>query len=171
MIFHRTFFLACLFMLLVFPLTIVQPEVKAKPISFEHVKLTEYISTKYKINTNRAKEIILIAKEHSNESFPKFHDVLAIIAIESSFNIHAVSYAKARGLMQILYKKSSFDPKLNILDGTQLLKEYHTRLHSVDAAVQSYNVGIGNFKKGMRNLNYLRKFKQQKEEIKNADIL
>lgn len=139
--------------------------------TFKHYKLVNYISTKYNIDRIKAKEIVLLAKQHSTGTFPQPHDILAIIAIESSFKPYAVSKANAKGLMQILYKKSSFDPKLNILDGTQLLKEYHTRLHSVDAAVQAYNVGIGNFKKGMRNLNYLRKFKQQKEEIKNADIL
>lgn len=169
MIFYRSVLLTYFVVLMFYPLTIAHHPIKHKV--FNQHKLVQYISNKYKVSTKNVEEIIILANKHGTKEFPQPHDILAIIAIESSFKPYAVSKAKAKGLMQILYKKTSFDPKLNIPDGAALLEEYHTRLKSVDSAVQSYNVGIGNFKKGMRNYKYLNKFKQEKENIINADIL
>lgn len=156
--------------LLTFSTTLVQHQVKhQKP--FKHSKLVEYISSKYKIDYTKAKEIVILADQHSEKKkFPNIYDTLAIIGIESSFRETVVSKSSARGLMQVLYKKVSFDPKLNIAAGTELLKEYAKRLPTKEAAVQSYNLGIGNFKRGMRNNEYLNKFKQEKEELQNANL-
>ena len=137
---------------------------------FKHTKLVEYISSRYNIDYHQAKEIVILADQHSNKNkFPRIHDTLAIIGIESSYKITAVSKSNAKGLMQVLYIKTSFDPKLNILHGTALLKEYAKRLPTRDAVVQPYNVGIGNFKRGMRNQDYLNKFKKEKERLQYAD--
>lgn len=162
--------LVLLTLLLTFSIATVHPTKMYKE-PFMHNKLVGYISYKYKINQAKAKEIVILAKRNSHENkFPRLHDTLAIIAIESGFKETAISKCNAKGLMQVLYIPVSFDPKLNIAAGTALLKEYSQRLPNTDAAVQSYNVGITNFKKGMRNKNYLHKFKQEKEELKNADL-
>lgn len=155
--------------LLTFSTTIVQHRMPIKP--FKHTKLVEYISNKYNIEYTKAKEIVIVAEQHSEEhKFPRLHDTLAIIAIESSFKETVISKCNAKGLMQVLYKEVSFDPKLNIAAGTELLKEYSKRLPTREAVVQSYNVGIGNFKRGMRNQDYLNKFKQEKERLQDADL-
>lgn len=161
--------LILLFILLTFSTSLVHHKVPTKP--FKHNTLVAFISTKYNIEYSRAKEIVIIAEEHSEKNkFPRLHDTLAIIGIESSYKETAVSKCNAKGLMQILYKKVSFDPKLNIVAGTDLLKDYIKRLPTKDAAVQAYNVGIANFNKGIRNKDYLTKFKQEKERLKNADL-
>jgi soluble lytic murein transglycosylase-like protein len=154
--------------MLTFSSSVVQPTVSLE--KFRHTKLVEYITSRYNIDYRQAKEIVILAEQHSNKNkFPRVHDTLAIIGIESSYKITAVSKSKAKGLMQVLYTKTSFDPKLNILHGTSLLKEYAKVLPTKDAVVQAYNVGITNFKKGMRNQNYLNKFKQEKERLQDAD--
>ena len=154
-------------MLLTFSTNVLMPKV-----SYErpHIHLIEYISNKYHKDPKLIKLIVFEAEKNSNkERFPTLHDTLAIISIESSFNSTAVSTSGALGLMQILYTKTSFEPTENISHGTILLKEYRDRLATESDAVQAYNLGIGNFKEGIRNQKYLHKFKQAKEEIVNAD--
>jgi hypothetical protein len=154
--------------LLTFSITVTMPKVEHSA----HINLIEYISTKYKKDPKLIELIVLEAEKHSNkDSFPTIHDTLAIISIESAFKPTAVSKSKAKGLMQVLYTKTSFNIKENISKGIWLLKDYRSRLVDIDSVVQSYNLGIGNFKNGMRNQDYLNKFKQAKEELKNEDIL
>lgn len=154
--------------MLTFSSSVVQPTIYVD--KFKHTKLVEYISSRYNVDYHQAKEIVILAEQHSNKNkFPRVYDTLAIIGIESSYKITAVSKSKAKGLMQVLYTKTSFDPKLNILHGTTLLKDYAKVLPTRDAVIQSYNVGIGNFKKGIRNQDYLNKFKKEKERLQYAD--
>jgi soluble lytic murein transglycosylase-like protein len=154
--------------MLTFSSSVVQPTVSLE--KFRHTKLVEYITSRYNVDYRQAKEIVILAERHSNKNkFPRVYDTLAIIGIESGYKIKVVSKSKAKGLMQVLYTKTSFDPKLNILHGTNLLKEYAKALPTRDAVVQSYNVGIGNFKRGIRNQDYLNKFKLEKERLQDAD--
>lgn len=128
-------------------------------------KVSKYLSTKYKKDVKDIKEVVKAAYKYGNtKHFPTHTDILAIIAIESSFNKYAISSANAKGLMQILYKKSSFELEDNISDGVWLLKDYKTRL-SVEGTIQAYNVGIGNYRAGMRNVDYLNKFKTTKQQL------
>lgn len=128
-------------------------------------KVSSYLSIKYKQDINEIKDIIKTVHKHGNtKQFPTTIDILAIIAIESSFNKYAVSSANAKGLMQILYKKSSFEPEDNISDGVWLLKDYKSKL-SVEGTIHAYNVGIGNYMAGIRNFEYLNKFKTTKRQL------
>ena len=128
-------------------------------------KLTTNISTKYKVPEDYTKEIVEHAYQlGSSKGFPTALDILAIIAIESSFNKYAVSKSNAIGLMQIKYVPSSFEVRQNLIDGVRLLRIYNQSLQ-VDAAIQAYNLGIGNYKKGMRNSNYLMKFNTVKQQL------
>ncbi len=77
--------------------------------------------------------------------------ILAVIAVESSFDTVARSHKGALGLMQVLPrfhmdklpegkgKKAFFDPVTNIEVGTQILDEYISRRGSLVAGLQSYN--------------------------------
>jgi soluble lytic murein transglycosylase-like protein len=77
--------------------------------------------------------------------------IRAIINAESAFNPFAVSSAGALGLMQLMPSMAEelnvldpFDPRQNILGGSQYLRDLLDRHHgNVDLAVASYNAGPG----------------------------
>jgi soluble lytic murein transglycosylase-like protein len=81
--------------------------------------------------------------------------ILAIMAIESSFNPFAQSPVGAQGLMQVMtrvhdekYERfggilAAFDPVSNLRVGVQVLKECIARAGSVEAGLRRY-VGAGN---------------------------
>ncbi len=81
--------------------------------------------------------------------------ILAIMAIESSFNPFAQSAVGAQGLMQVMtrvhdekYERfggilAAFDPVSNLKVGVQVLKECIARAGSVEAGLRYY-VGAGN---------------------------
>ena len=81
--------------------------------------------------------------------------ILAIMAIESSFNPFAQSAVGAQGLMQVMTRVhddkyeafggnfAAFDPVSNLRVGVQVLKECIARAGSVEAGLRSY-VGAAN---------------------------
>ena len=81
--------------------------------------------------------------------------ILAIMAIESSFNPFAQSSVGAQGLMQVMTRVhddkyeafggnfAAFDPVTNLRVGVQVLKECIARAGSVEAGLRSY-VGAAN---------------------------
>jgi hypothetical protein len=81
--------------------------------------------------------------------------ILAIMAIESSFNPFAQSSVGAQGLMQVMTRVhddkyeafggnfAAFDPVTNLRVGVQVLKECIARTGSVEAGLRSY-VGAAN---------------------------
>ena len=75
--------------------------------------------------------------------------VAAVVAVESQFNVHAVSRKGAEGLMQLmpataadLDVQDSFDPRDNIDGGVRHLKRLMARFHNdVPLALAAYNAG------------------------------
>ena len=97
-------------------------------------RLSKKISRIYNLSYKDSKEIVDQAVVYSNPVFPTVYDILAIIAIESRFNVYAKSEtSSAKGLMQVLYKNTSFDISQNISDGVNLLLHYKEKLKSEDA--------------------------------------
>lgn len=169
----NTFFIVLFICSLLVGYKIVYPNVSYKiplhitnPIN-KYQAVEAYIVYKWNTEPYLAKKVVQEAKIHSNPDFPRKEDILAIIAIESGFKTAAVSTANAKGLMQILYKPSTFDINQNIADGTFLLRDYYKKLNSVNATIQSYNVGINAYKKGTRNLDYLSKYYEERENFKS----
>ncbi len=77
--------------------------------------------------------------------------ILAVMAIESSYNPEAESHMGARGLMQIIPRwhpeklvehggeSALLDPEVNIQVGARILREYMARAGETQAALQMYN--------------------------------
>lgn len=129
-------------------------------------KLDYYIAQRYDRPLSLTQEITNTTKTLVNkDSFPRREHVLAVFAIESEFNPFARSPAGAKGLGQILYKKTKMDIVHNTQDTIYLLKLYYKKFGSEDAAIQAYNVGETNYRKGARNYKYLAKYKQHKKEL------
>lgn len=97
-------------------------------------------------SSNAYDEMITEASQRHGVSFPLLK---AVIKVESNFNPRAVSRAGALGLMQIMPEnarafrmRDPFDPRENILTGTQyfreLLERFNGKLH---LALAAYNAG------------------------------
>lgn len=131
------------------------------------IKLINYISNKYKINKDFIKDIVLVVYDQTEYvDFPKAPLVLAIIAVESSFNSQAISHKGAIGLMQLMpVHDPEVDIQANILRGIWVLKTYRERVSSDIEALHAYNVGITAFKKGQRNYAYVKKVVSKEQEF------
>lgn len=92
-----------------------------------------------------------IAKQHQLD--PEL--VHALIAVESGYNVRAVSRAGALGLMQVLPKtardygiedpEALFDPETNLRTGSKHLRRLLTRYRNISHALMAYNAGEGEF--------------------------
>jgi soluble lytic murein transglycosylase-like protein len=134
------------------------------------------IASTYRINAELSQKIVNLAIKYEDEVFPTAADILAVIAVESSFNPRAVSRLEddpARGLMQVRPGVWKIDPKeLNSVEnqiriGVRILKKYYDRTGSEEGAIQAYNIGITNFRKGQENPAYLAKVMREKENLFN----
>ena len=79
--------------------------------------------------------------------------IIAVMAVESGFNPIAESVAGAKGLMQVIPRfhaekleefggeKAIFEPRANILVGSQILREYIQRMGDVGLGLRIYGGG------------------------------
>ncbi len=120
-------------------------------------KLSRHIEEHFKVSAHKADLIVAEATRNAAE-----HDaldpelILAVIAVESTFQDKAVSRAGARGLMQIMPKyhpekvqeiggvHALYDPRKNIHAGTKILNEYLAISRgNVRTALLRYNGSLG----------------------------
>lgn len=148
---------------------------KEHKLQVEINKLAQVIAAKYKnIDAKEAKAIVAIAKKYEKPVFPKAKDILAIIGIESSYNVNAVSKLKkdpAIGLMQVRPKtwgitaahlNGNIDAQIAF--GSSVLEKYHDKLGNKEDAIKAYNIGLTNFKKGKQvdaQDRYISKYQQE----------
>lgn len=137
--------------------------------TYKDLHIYRFLKSNYKISSEQSHKVIYLANKHSKDTFPRKTQILAIMSIESRFKSSAKSSKNAKGLMQILYKKTSGDEE-NVLAGVDLLVKYNSILKSEKAAIIAYNVGIGNYKKGIRNNKYYVKFNKELELLKSIDM-
>ncbi|NMG77076.1 lytic transglycosylase domain-containing protein [Aromatoleum diolicum] len=119
-------------------------------LSAEMQRVRDFVAGRYKLST-RSLEPLLAAAETSGRKLgidPLL--IVAVMAIESSFNPFAESNMGAQGLMQVIprfhldkighgaHEDALFDPMLNIRVGTQVLVEGLQRFGSLQAALQYY---------------------------------
>lgn len=150
------------------------PEVVLESSAKEE-KLVSYISTKFKVSSKTAQDVVALANKYAQDTFPKRYDILAIIAVESQFNIYALSQG-CYGLMQIQRKshlkplkgRSLHNPEVNVELGSQILNQYFLLLNSSKkAAILSFNVGIGNYKNKRFRSVYYEKYITELKTISN----
>jgi soluble lytic murein transglycosylase-like protein len=117
----------------------------------KHWALAVHLSRRYSVAVDATEVWVSAAYAASEHSGIDPVLVLAVIAVESSFNPNAESRAGAKGLMQVVprYHEEKleehggsgavFDPTINILVGTRILEQYIRDTGSLKAGLQRYN--------------------------------
>ena len=142
----------------------IQPELGAierasaanpRDLPREQANVALWISKKYRVAPEPVAALVAEAYDvgRANKLDPTL--ILAVMAIESSFNPFAQSPVGAQGLMQVMTQIHSdkyehfggqyaaFDPKSNLRVGVKVLSEYVTRTGSVEGGLKWY-VGAAN---------------------------
>jgi soluble lytic murein transglycosylase-like protein len=150
------------------PVAVEQPALKN-----DIETLTQAILDKYDIDPRLAERVARAALKYEDQTFPKAEDLLAITGIESSFKPHSVSGLTrdpAIGLMQVRPGVWNLSPKAlstvekQIKVGSTILHSYYKKLQSVPDAVHAYNIGLTNFRHGIRlNPEYVEKFSEERK--------
>ncbi len=112
------------------------PKRAALPLDAQQRAVAGYITRKYGVSTEVVQELVRIAFAAGHQFGVDPLLVVAMMAVESSFNPIAESVAGAKGLMQVIPKyhlekfadyggeNTVFDPRVNILVGARILREY-----------------------------------------------
>ena len=120
---------------------------------FEKTRVAKWISRKYKVSNEAVREIVEISFSAGSDFEVDPYVVIAVIAIESSFNPLAESSVGALGLMQVMpliHRKKfekyggfdkSLDVKVNVYVGTEILKNFYLRYGNYQRALLAY-VGV-----------------------------
>lgn len=130
---------------------VTAPKRTALPLDAQQRAIAGYIKRKYGVSTEVVQELVRTAFAAGKRYGVDPLLVVAIMAVESGYNPIAESFAGAKGLMQIIPKyhlekfaefggeHAVFDPRVNILVGARIVREY-LLMHSGDllAALQTY---------------------------------
>jgi soluble lytic murein transglycosylase-like protein len=120
------------------------------PLEREQRAVTEYIAKRYRVSDQAVSAYVLLAYDAGAQYSVDPLLILAVMAIESSYNPVAESSVGARGLMQVMPKyhleklldhggeSALLEPAVNISVGTQILREYQRRFRDTEAALQMY---------------------------------
>lgn len=120
-------------------------------LSDEMARVRDWIADTYRVPEEAIEPALAAAEMHAEELGFDPLLIVAIMAVESSFNHRAVSNMGALGLMQVIprYHKDKigpdrgrnvlFDPEVNVRVGTLVLHEGLQRYGSMQRALQYYN--------------------------------
>ncbi|RVT49719.1 transglycosylase SLT domain-containing protein [Rubrivivax albus] len=116
----------------------------------EQASVARWLSRRYRVAPEPVARLVKEAWDIGQRSRLDPTLLLAIIAIESSFNPFAQSSVGAQGLMQVMTRvhddkyeafggvHAAFDPVSNLRVGAQILKEYVRRTGSVEGGLKHY---------------------------------
>ncbi|NLD56075.1 MAG: lytic transglycosylase domain-containing protein [Burkholderiaceae bacterium] len=127
----------------------------AKPLppvrlSREQRAIASHIARSYRVGSRLVERFVHYAYRAAREYRVDPHLVLAVIAVESSFDYRAASVAGAEGLMQVLTRvhaskferfggvDAAWEPLANIRVGTRILSEYIDRYGDIAAGLKAY---------------------------------
>ena len=126
-----------------------------KELPREQANVAQWISKKYRVAPEPVSALVAEAYDAGRAHKLDPTLILAVMAIESSFNPFAQSPVGAQGLMQVMTQIHSdkyqhfggqyaaFDPKTNLRVGVKILQEYIGRAGSVEGGLKWY-VGAAN---------------------------
>ena len=121
------------------------------PAAAQHRALAEYLAHRYRVDARSTAAFVRHAYKVGRAVGVDPLLLLAVIAVESSFNPIAESDAGAKGLMQVIPRfhpeklaghggaAAVLDPEVDMLVGARILKEYIVRAGSVAAGLQMYS--------------------------------
>lgn len=114
-------------------------------------RVVDYLSRRYHVSSVGVEPLVASAEDVGKRVGLDPLLLVAIMAVESSFNPIAESAMGAQGLMQVIPRfhqeklvdqgsdASLLDPQTNIVVGARVLKEYLVRTGSMEHALQVYN--------------------------------
>jgi soluble lytic murein transglycosylase-like protein len=126
-------------------------ESPAPALSAAELKLAHYLSRRYVVDPAASERVVQAAYLAAAQVGLDPLLLLAVAAVESSFNPLAESVMGAKGLMQIIPKyhreklgaaggeAALFDPAASLLLGARILQEYVRRTGTLEAGLQFYN--------------------------------
>ncbi len=126
-----------------------------KDLSRQQAAVAQWLSRRYRVAPEPVSRLVQEAWRVGEKASLDPTLILAIMAIESSFNPFAQSAVGAQGLMQVMTKlhndkyeafggkHAAFDPVTNLRVGVQVLKECIARAGSLEAGLRFY-VGAAN---------------------------
>jgi len=124
-------------------------------LSRQQAAVAQWLSHRYRVAPEPVSRLVQEAWSVGQKAGLDPTLILAIMAVESSFNPFAQSAVGAQGLMQVMTKMhndkyeafggnhAAFDPVTNLRVGVQVLKECITRAGSLEAGLRFY-VGAAN---------------------------
>ena len=127
----------------------IQPQAESA-VDREQRAVTEFIAKRYRVSEMAIAGYVASAYRAGEQHSVDPLLVLAVMAIESRYNPVAESTMGAKGLMQVIPKyhleklmdhggeHALLDPEVNILVGTQILREYYRRFRDMETALQMY---------------------------------
>jgi hypothetical protein len=128
----------------------VSAAVVVEPADPTQDALAAYLADRYRVEYQATRRFVAEAHAAGGEFDVDPLLILAIMAIESSLDPDARNRSGARGLMQVIPKfhraklaehggeATILEPRVNIMVGTAILKEYVRRTGSVVAGLQRY---------------------------------
>ena len=126
-----------------------------KELSRQQAAVAQWLARRYRVAPEPVSRLVQEAWSVGQKAGLDPTLILAIMAVESSFNPFAQSAVGAQGLMQVMTKvhndkyeafggnHAAFDPVTNLRVGVQVLKECISRAGSLEAGLRFY-VGAGN---------------------------
>ena len=127
------------------------PVAKPHPEERRYRAIAEFVAKKYRVSQDVIFDLVSIAHAAGHQIGLDPLLIIAVMAVESRFNPIAESVAGAKGLMQIIPRyhtdkldefggeRAVFDPQINILVGSKILKEYLARTgNDLGMALQMY---------------------------------